>query len=554
MKIRTIIPAAAAIFLCSCTADTDNRIENTDILETEITTITKISATEPVTSAEDVTLTEPVPEQNSKVLDSLDLYSKRLELHFTGTEGDYGKYRGTLELKCFEQNDFLKGDETGSYTIYDNTEFSLTPPSNDDYYGLVMINSEIAALTSVQGSPDSRRYFRFFEIEKDGSIIPFTVFYDEEYSDIIADEYHVLADDFKWSTNQYIQSLQKNEGWNSLYLNDSIHICYDYASTRYVEYGLDCASNKVIITGTLDWKSDEDITYAASKAYSRALLIGGTFYNSYIYDYLGEEISRNDEREECYYRLSDEIASDKEELLSFAREGFSQRYIEKNLADIEEAMFGGEYPPFYEDEEGIIYAERYRGVPLSFDFDTVRVTERSDNSITAIVGGHSLDECVFREMIFIRENGQWVLDEHRDGVLGKYFSAYSSSKSDGNGYQWLISDFYPFGQKAGDTVSITFTLRDNSENGKLYASADGAPVVFGIEKREDFDGIDISALSTENPIRLPSDGYDYTGEYTMDYTNGEPGVYVFWAGCRYADEDEEYTEILMGPQIFHVEE
>lgn len=429
-KLPAILFLTAALWLCGCSPDTDNNIqdtEQTDVLETAVSDIEEIvqtEMTEPVLS--ETALQEfdsDVVQYDGQVLDSVKIaYNKVVQLVFTGAYSfDYGEYNGTLELVCYTLVNGTKGSELGRCTIYDNKSFWLRSPVSGSEYGLTTINSEIISFQNNMTSGVTA--VRLFELERNGEIKPFTIAEDENYSDIILNEYEFAAANFRWSVNSYTFP---GEGYSSDDLNSIVHNCYDFGSRRYVEYDVDCETNMITIAGSFDYKSDADISYAVEKADIRQKFAYGFAYSTYLDDYM-TKIGEDQDRGEEYFQVDPAIVSDRDELMSFIRSGFSERYASIYFRDLEEEMFGGDYPVFTENEDGLVYIYCYRGVPHSYDFDTVRVLEQDGDSAAAIVCGHSLDQSVYEIAHLVKENGIWVVDDYESGVLGCYFDEQTAS-------------------------------------------------------------------------------------------------------------------------------
>lgn len=539
----------SALFLTAC-GPRDIDAEPTDTLqmppETESTvSVTVLSETvsdlsEPVSDfSEPVTETLP-PADYGELLDtlSIDWIKADISLYFSGTsEGN--SYSGTLTLVSVSQN----GTEH-SCKIFDNEAFILTPPEHSENGGYFSENgflyAESSELISFSRIDGGRKYLRLFELEKDKSLVPISVIPDDDYSDIITGEYEFVSDEFNFNANADVR-------YDKTYsnANDYAYACFDYGENNYYEWLVDLKTDTAYIAGSLDFHRDDEVTDAVRHLWEIYLFANGhemSFGSAYS-EYL-EFMSGDETGETGYYRISPKLASNREELMDFVREPFTDECAD-SLYLTEEDLFEGSDPIFTEDSEGLVYINSYRGVPTHIDYDgydTVRVTASEGDTVDAIAYGSSVDGLYPIRFEFITQDGRLTASRVETSAYDYMGTFFSSRFADG-----AISTeepLNPFDVKAGESYEVEISAL----SANFIKSDSGDGIICRLERAEDFSGTDLFRFYTdENRETLP---YNYSESF--DFTPTETGKYIYWAGARYISEDGETKDVILGPQIVHV--
>lgn len=528
----------SALFLTACgLQDIDS--EPTDTLQIQQETESAV----PVTIVSE-TASEMFPSADyGEMIDTLrtDWIKSEIGLCFSGTkEGDV--YSGTLTLV----SDSADGTQY-SCKIFDNEAFTLTPPEHSEYIDSFSDNgfmyagsSELISFLRIDGG---RKYLRLFEIERDGSLIPISIIPDGAYDDIITGEYEFASENFYFSTNAFVNY---DEPYTySGGANRYAFACFDYGENNYYEWLVDLATDKAYITGSLDFHRDDEITDAVRHLWEVYLfgrgdeLNFGGAYSEYL-----EHMSGDDTDGISYYRVSPEFATDREELMDFVRAPFTDECAD-SLHLTEEELFEGDDPIFAEDSDGLVYINKYRGVPILIDYDdydTVRVTASEGNTLDAIAYGGSVDGMYAVSFEFTSQDGRLTasrVDSSFYNYVGTYFSGL-----DADGVIRTERPLNPFEVKAGESYEVE--IQSSEEN--FIMSDSGGGIICRLEKAEDFEGSDLSRFYTNESRETFPD--NHTEKFIL--TPEESGKYIYWAGARYISEDGEVKEVILGPQIIHV--
>lgn len=539
----------SALLLTAC-GPRDIDAEPTDTLqmppETESTvSVTVLSETvsdlsEPVSDfSEPVTETLP-PADYGELLDtlSIDWIKADISLYFSGTsEGN--SYSGTLTLVSVSQN----GTEH-SCKIFDNEAFTLTPPEHSENIGyfsekgfLYAESSELISFSRIDGG---RKYLRLFELEKDKSLVPISVIPDDDYSDIITGEYEFVSDEFNFNANADVR-------YDKTYsnANDYAYACFDYGENNYYEWLVDLKTDTAYIAGSIDFHRDDEVTDAVRHLWEIYLFANGyemSFGSAYS-EYL-EYMSGDETGETGYYRISPELASNREELMDFVREPFTDECAD-SLYLTEEELFEGSDPIFTEDSEGLVYINSYRGVPTHIDYDgydTVRVTASEGATVNALAYGSSVDGLYPVSFEFITQDGRLTASRVETSAYDYMGTFFSSRFADGAiSTEKLLN---PFDVKAGESYEVEISAL----SAKFIKSDSGDGIICRLERAEDFSGTDLSPFYTSESTEVFP--YYHTEKFTL--TPEESGKYIYWAGARYISEDGDVRDVFLGPQIVHV--
>lgn len=552
MKLFPVTAVILSLLLLTACGPRDIDAEPTDTLQMEQET----ERTVPVTVFSETDLSEPAPDPSEpapetlppadygEMIDTLrlDWINLEISLYFSGTaEGD--AYSGTLTLVSSSED----GTQYGC-KIFDNEAFTLTPPEHSENIGRFsnngFLNGESTEVISFSRIDGGRKYLRLFELENDKSLIPISVIPDDDYSDIITGEYEFVSEDFIFNANAVV-----NYDDPSTYSGDNMgnytFACFDYGENTYYEWLIDLKTDTAYITGDLDFHRDDEVTDAVRHLWEIDLfakgdgLLFGAAYSGYL-----EYMSGDETGETGYYRISPEIATDREELMDFVREPFTDECAD-SLHLTEEELFEGSDPIFTEDSEGLVYISSYRGVPIHIeydDYDTVRVTASEGDTVDAIAYGYCIDGVYEVSFEFIPQDGRLKASRVETSAYDYMGTFFSSCFADGAiSVEKLLN---PFDVKAGESYEVEI----GALSAKFIKSDSGSGIICRLEKAEDFSGTDLSSFYTNESTEVFP--YYHTEKFTL--TPEESGKYIFWAGARYISEDGEVKGVILGPQIVHV--
>ena len=554
MKHFSVTAVILSAFLLTACGPRDIDAEPTDTLqmptETESTvSVTVLSETvsdlsEPVSDFSEPAAETLPPADYGELLDtlSIDWINADISLYFSGTsEGN--SYSGTLTLVSVSQN----GTEH-SCKIFDNEAFTLTPPEHSENIGYFSENgflyAESSELISFSRIDGGRKYLRLFELEKDKSLVPISVIPDDDYSNIIIDGYEFVSEDFMHSTNAFINYDKPRESeWFGA--NRYAYCCFDYGENNYYEWLVDLETDEAYITGSADFHRDEEVTEAVRELWDIYLfgngyeLDFGSAYGQYL-----ETLSGDETDEISYYRVSPELAANREELMEYLRAPFTDECADF-LRLTEEELFEGDYPVFTEDENGLVYISSYRGVPIKIhydDYDTVRVTASEGDTVDAVACGSSVDGYYAVNFEFVRQDGKLTASSVRFSLREVGTAFLMQLSNDSILFSRKLVD--PFKVRAGES----FETEIGTAHTALVRSDGGSGIICRLERAEDFSGTDLSPFYTsESTETFP---YYHTEKFTL--TPEESGKYIYWAGARYISEDGEVRDVILGPQTVHV--
>ena len=546
MKHFPVTAVISSLLLLTACGPRDIDAEPTDTLQMEWETAMTAPVTvfsEPVSD-----LSEPAPEtlppaDYGEKIDTLrlDWINLEISLYFSGTaEGD--AYSGTLTLVSASEDGTRYGCK-----IFDNEAFTLTPPEYSENIGRFsdngFLNGESTDVISFSRIDGGRKYVRLFELEKDKSLIPISVIPDDDYSDIITGEYEFVSEDFIFNANSFI--VYDEPYTSSGDINNYAFACFDYGENNYYEWLVDLKTDTAYITGDIDFHRDDEVTDAVRHLWEIDLfakgdgLLFGADYSKYL-----EYMSGDETGETGYYRISPEIATDREELMDFVREPFTDECAD-SLHLTEEELFEGNDPIFTEDSEGLVYISSYRGVPIHIeydDYDTVRVTASEGDTVDAIAYGYCIDGVYEVSFEFIPQDGSLKarrVESSAYNYMGSIFSGFTADTAIST-----EKPLNPFDVKAGESYEVEI----GALSAKFIKSDSGSGIICRLEKAEDFSGTDLSSFYTSESTEVFP--YYHTEKFTL--TPEESGKYIFWAGARYISEDGEVKDVILGPQIVHI--
>lgn len=550
MKHFSVTAVISSLLLLTACGPRDIDAEPTDTLqmppETESTvSVSVLSETvsdlsEPVSDFSEPAAETLPPADYGELLDtlSIDWIKADIGLYFSGTsEGN--SYSGTLTLVSVSQN----GTEH-SCKIFDNEAFILTHPEHSENAGFFSENgflyAESSELISFSRIDGGRKYLRLFELEKDKSLVPISVIPDDDYSDIITGEYEFVSDEFNFNANADVR-------YDKTYsnANDYAYACFDYGENNYYEWLVDLKTDTAYIAGSLDFHRDDEVTDAIRHLWDIYLFANGyemSFGSAYS-EYL--EFMSGDETDEIsYYRVSPELAANREELMDFIRSPFTDECADSLLLT-EEDLFEGSDPIFTEDSEGLVYINSYRGVPTHIDYDgydTVRVTASEGATVNALAYGSSVDGLYPIRFEFITQDGRLTASRVETSAYDYMGTFFSSRFADGAiSTEELLN---PFDVKAGESYEVEISAL----SANFIKSDSGDGIICRLERAEDFSGTDLSPFYTSESTEVFP--YYHTEKFTL--TPEESGKYIYWAGARYISEDGEVRDVILGPQIVHV--
>lgn len=531
--------ALSSVLIFTACGEAERDIEPTDTLqmyrETELP-VSISSETAPETSP-----IAPAPVDYGELIDTLhsNVADADISLYFSGTkEGDM--YSGTLTLASIADD----GTEQ-SCKIFDSESFTLTPPEEPRYDSSEkgFLYAENTVLITFSRNIDGRNALRLFELERDGSLIPVSLIPDDAYSDIITGKYEFVSENFIFKTNAVVN--YDDPSTYSGDINDYAFACFDYGDNNYYEWLVDLETDEAYITGSADFHRDDEITEAVRELWDIYLFGNGyeldfdSAYGQYI-----EHLSGDETDEISYYRVSPELAANREELMDFVREPFTDECAD-SLRLTEEELFEGSDPIFTEDSEGLVYISSYRGVPIHIEYDdygTVRVTASEGNTVDAIAYGSSVDGLYAVSFEFISQDGRLKASSVKNlwyNGMGAFFLGLSA-----DGAISTEKPLNPFDVKAGESYEVEI----GALSAKFIKSDSGSGIICRLEKAEDFSGTDLSAFYTSESTEVFP--YYHTEKFTL--TPEESGKYIFWAGARYISEDGEVKDVILGPQIVHI--
>lgn len=554
MKHFSVTAVISSLLLLTACGPRDIDAEPTDTLQMPPETESAVSVTvlsetvsdlsEPVSDfSEPVTETLP-PADYGELLDtlSIDWIKADISLYFLGTsEGN--SYSGTLTLVSVSQN----GTEH-SCKIFDNEAFTLTPPEHSENGGyfsekgfLYAESSELISFSRIDGG---RKYLRLFELEKDKSLVPISVIPDDDYSNIIIDGYEFVSEDFMHSTNAFINYDKPRESeWFGA--NRYAYCCFDYGENNYYEWLVDLETDEAYITGSADFHRDEEVTEAVRELWDIYLfgngyeLDFGSAYGQYL-----ETLSGDETDEISYYRVSPELAANREELMEYLRAPFTDECADF-LRLTEEELFEGDYPVFTEDENGLVYISSYRGVPIKIhynDYNTVRVTASEGDTVDAVACGSSVDGYYAVNFEFIRQDGKLTASSVRFSLREVGTAFLMQLSNDSILFSRKLVD--PFKVRAGES----FETEIGTAHTALVRSDGGSGIICRLERAEDFSGTDLSTFYTNESTEV----FPYYHTEKFNLTPEESGKYIYWAGARYISEDGDVRDVFLGPQTVHV--
>ncbi|MDE6592662.1 MAG: hypothetical protein K2K57_06330 [Oscillospiraceae bacterium] len=368
--------------LCGCGNDTETKEYRTASETTAYSVYTEYEPTD--------TLTDGVP----IILKTIDIPARFfVDLSFSGKIDSDGKYNGTLSLIVYNFEDTDRENPADTLIIYENETFELDKYNDEPAFMWIRGTTDFFTISSIE--PNFGSAVRLFDISILGKISPYT----------FEGGYEIFGENMEFMQGTY---------------NDEYRF-YDRGSRIYTEYRADEESKTVECMGTMTYRSDIDATYLVMRSDCLDKTFSGHMTACMFGDYL-TEIFRDSLS--VYYRVSPDFARTREELEGIFAAAFIDEYIEHHYsADIFESSDKNLPSIFSEDEEGLVYAEYNLGIPVRYDYDTVRlITDNTDpDTLAAVVFGTSTD---FRSMIiyyFDKTQEGYPLKERVITIAGAYF-------------------------------------------------------------------------------------------------------------------------------------
>lgn len=501
--------------------------EETDVIETSpVETETVLTETISQLSVEEAKTAEPVS------LGQLNTFFFLYRLNFYGEKISENSYFGTLMLDKYSKDENgARKELVSSCKVYDNEEFVFLPPESgalSEHSSYIVLENDI-----LSDNGETERQFRIFLSEED------------DFFEFSHENYEKLPD------------LLGDKG-RALILEAPVYNSYgemsDFGSDRYIEFDYNFRRRSIAVSGFIDFiPMDKALLADAREAdYRNGLVYARASY----YDFADrfELLGSDDYREETYYRIPADIAVNADELYDYYSEYSTDNYLGMDRDEFIENFFGGEYPYFTEDKNGLVMAVSYRGVPSTFDFNTARLAEITDNTAKLFVRGWSLDGELIAEQNFIRSDGNWKVNSGNSCETDRYFELNKMVYADG--WSWLRCDFDSFDIKVGETRNAEISIASNAE---MMCDENGLPYVVCIEKSEEFDGFDLSSLNINSGKVYQSEFSSESGEYlnnpdipSYGFTFQDTGEYVIWSGWRYVTENGDIIDVTAGPKRFSV--
>lgn len=371
--IKIITAFLLTAMLCGCSG------EDTDIGSSETLRHTETARTE---AAEDT-----YGNDEKERLDTLFNFGKyRIDLDFSGSrEGD--EYNGTLSLSSYLPGDGGRRKPLGSCTVYENESFMLNVPEGSET--LLDFRTEKYFTLDIPGG------IMLFELGSDGQIFPYSY----------EGGYEIPGIGFGFAPPKFADK----------------YCFYDYGRDSYSEYCADPEDKAVRLEGVLDFSPDPDMTELVKRS-DGLMKIHDGHMRSYGFDDLLTELSADDDV--TYYRVSLGLAGTREELMGLFEPAFTVGFMEKHMGEDPFISRGSGLPAlFAEDGEGLIYADYYHGVPVRYDYDTVRAVGSLSDEVTsaAMVLGASVDQSVLTVFYFDLSDDECPASDTVSFEAGAYF-------------------------------------------------------------------------------------------------------------------------------------
>lgn len=374
--IKIITAFLLTAMLCGCSG------EDTDIGSSETLRLTETARTE---AAEDTNGND-----EKERLDTLFNFGKyRIDLDFSGSrEGD--EYNGTLSLSSYLPGDGGRRKPLGSCTVYENESFTLNVPEGSE--ALLDFRTEKYFTLDIPGG------IMLFELGSDGQIFPYSY----------EGGYEIPGIGFGFAPPKFADKYR----------------FYDYGRDSYSEYCADPKDKTVRLEGVLNFSPGPDMTELVKRSDSLMKIYDGHKISRGFEDFFTEMYGDGDV---TYYRVSPDIAAAREELAELFEGAFTEDFRESFFHSDPFLSPDSDYPPFLsEDGDGLIYAHYYHGVPVRYDYNTVRAVGSLSGGVTsaaAVLGAGadqsfltvfyfdlSADECPASDTVSF-EAGAYFLEE-----------------------------------------------------------------------------------------------------------------------------------------------
>ena len=357
IKIFTTVLLAALLSGCNNGEPTNIKQEQTVSLAWEVS---ETEATDVLTFFEEAAEGESDPKWRRATLFISD-YVVDLEMRAMPDESSYGSfgsyygYYGTLSVTSYDPADAARRNPIDSVNIYENETFGLEKYADRESF---MEEMDSGFFTVTVDYPEGRTWL--YDIDDSGKISPYE--YEGGY--------------------EIPTGMLKTAG----YSDGKVHYFWYYGDEYYTEYTADKDEKVLRRKGAVSFRPDPDMTYLVMRSENLMKTYCGGMAES-IYRHYLTEINR--ENETVYYRVSSEFAGSEEELREIFSAALADDFIEQNFPRDPFIPSDTDTPAIFSgDEDGLIYADFYRGDPPLYDYDTVRliITDDPHNKAAMVLG------------------------------------------------------------------------------------------------------------------------------------------------------------------------
>lgn len=381
MKAGKLIAATVmTAVLCSC--NEDNK-QNEFTLTSSETVITEATDNRETCDTEQMNETE--------LIETIQMYDHFVDLEYKRTSGGEGSYHGDLILTSYRSEDTEREYPITAFLVYHDEDFELVRFFGEDGF-LQLQTPEMITLSCMTGSGKSA--VRLYDIDDDGMITGYS--YNGGFD--------VPAEMIGFADRLY----------------DDKYRFYDYGAMHYTEYTADRSSKLISWEGTLDVLPDVDTTYLAMRSDIFIDMFSRNMTQCMYREYLTEMGSRGDV---TYYRVSPELAGSTDDLRRMSETAFTEGFMQEYFLYDPFTSPGDDTPAvFSEDEQGLVYADMYTGVPTRFDHSTARRIRNSEpGTVTAVMLGENIDFSMLAFLYFDTGYESCPLKEAKYIHAGTYF-------------------------------------------------------------------------------------------------------------------------------------
>ena len=515
----------AALLLCGCNKEPVEITETFTMGDTYTigTTGRNFHESAEEFTSETAAETEP-PESVTVFLGETETDSFIYRLNADGYFISEDKMHGSLKMSLYSKED---GSFLSECEIYADNDFYAVPldentfslEATDDYALLTEFSSEGAERSRLFMTENGTlRHLRILAENKGGEVIFGAT-----------------------------EGLNMYSGSSMAIVNTDTSKIVSFTDNAYTEFKIDYENLRIFKLGSMELEpADEEIKAAVLKEKLMSDLSGCDIYGYYTEDgcfidgHKLECIGEDSEREETYYRIPAEIAVTPREFYDYISSAYTENAM-MSYEDFYKSRFGGEYPLFKEDGEGVVLVDAYRGVPAEYSYDKIRMRTSGDNTVSAYVYGTGIggDEYI-KEIRLVNQNGVWLADGMDSCDLGCMFDLYEMFYFD----SWQRAYFYfPNEVKAGEEISAKVEICSNVEDVMICTDESGCEYVYTIIKEgEEFGGFDFSAQNVTGRVL----GYPDPCRSAV-FTLEDEGVYYAYAGVKVCRQDGSFKECTVGP-------